>query len=205
MAKVASDTRTNILSKTLLLFLKKGYKDVSYQDLVLETGFSKGAIYHHFKSKDDLLASVFEYLLEVTRQPEVVSPEDLVTDKTSFLNLFMNGKKAQIDSFKKLMNQSLFELNKFLFFLEAISENEQLKRHIEELMNQEIRFLVQCFAGLEKHGRLPAGKDPALMAECLYWMLQGTEMKLFFAPGQDLEKDFLEGYVKTINDFFKII
>ena len=89
--------------------------------------------------------------------------------------------------------------------MEAINENERLKKIIEELMAQEILFLQQCFAWLEKHHQLPEGKDPSVMAESLYWMLQGTEMKLFLGQQTEPEEDFMNIYRKTITDFFSII
>jgi len=205
MPKNALDTRTAILKTALQLFLKKGYKEVTYQDLIAKTGLSKGAIYHHFASKEDLLACVFEFLLEATTQPVPEEVENIVKDRESFRKLFIDGKAEQIKGFKKMMGGKSFKLNKLLFFLEAINENEKLKSIIEQLMKQEILFLERCFTGLKKHNKLPKGKEPALLAECLFWMLQGTEMKLFFTENSDLGADFINGYHKTIDDFFNII
>ena len=205
MPKDAIETRTFILKVSLQLFLKKGYKEVSYQDIINKTGLSKGAIYHYFKSKDDLLAHVFEFLLEATRQPEQENPENLVTNLSSFKKLFIGSKREQVKNFKKLLGTKTLKFNKFLFFLEAIAENERLKVIIAEIMKLEIEFLKKCFLGLQKHGNLPKGKDPSLLAEGLFWMLQGTEMMIFFVSSIDQEEDFIKMYDKTISDFFRII
>ncbi|MFI5187812.1 MAG: TetR/AcrR family transcriptional regulator [Chitinophagales bacterium] len=205
MPKEARDTRATILKIALQLFLQRGYKDVSYQDIIKKTGLSKGAIYHYFKSKEDLLAHVFEFLLEATRQPGIEDPENLVTDYESFQKLFIGTKKEQFKNFKKLLGTKSLKFNKILFFLEAIIENERLKKIIGEIMKQEIKFLEKCFSGLKKHKTLPGGKDPALLAESLFWMLQGTETLMLFSQNSDLEEDFIKMYKKTIEDFFKII
>jgi AcrR family transcriptional regulator len=205
MAKVAADTRTTILKVALQLFLKKGYKDVSYQDLIKKTGLSKGAIYYHFTSKEDLLVSVFEFLLEATKQPAMEGVEDMVKDKESFAKLFISTKMEQFKGFKKVMESKSIKLNKLLFFLEAINENEKLKKIILELMMEEKIFLERCFTGLKKHDKSMKGKDPAMLAESLYWMLQGAEMMTFFVQNSDTEVAFLKIYNKTIDDFFKII
>jgi AcrR family transcriptional regulator len=205
MAKTSIDTRTSILKVALQLFLKKGYKDVSYTDLIAKTGLSKGAIYHHFKSKEDLLASVFEFLMESGSQPIAGDPEKEVKDYESFRKLFIKTKELQFKSFKKLLETESVKLNKLLFFLEAINENAKLKKLVLEILKQEIVFLEKCFIGLKKHNKLPKGKDPALLAESLFWMLQGTEMLMFFVQDNEKEKDFMKMYNKTIKDFFKII
>src|SRR5579863_4111373 len=138
------DTRNVILKTALQLFLKKGYKDVSYQDLMEKTGLSKGALYHHFKSKKELLASTFEFLLEASRQPVLIAPENRVKDYTSFIQLFLEVKLAQIAAMKKFLNTRSLNVNKLLFFLEAIVENDKLKGIIDDMMAEEIKFLESC-------------------------------------------------------------
>jgi AcrR family transcriptional regulator len=193
------------LKVSLQLFLKNGYKDVSYQDIIKKTGLSKGAIYHYFKSKEDLLAHVFEFLLEATRQSSLEDSENQVIDLSSFKKLFIGAKEEQFKSLKKLLGTKSLKINKILFFLEAIVENEQLKIIIMEIMKLEIKFLEKCLLGLQKNKNLPKGKDPSLLAESLFWMLQGTEMMMFFVSSVDQEEDFMKMYDKTITDFFKII
>lgn len=51
-------TKENILTQSFQLFLNEGYKEVSIQNIVSHCGISKGAFYHHFKSKDDLYEEV---------------------------------------------------------------------------------------------------------------------------------------------------
>ena len=205
MPKAVSDTRTTILRVALQLFLKKGYKDVSYQDLIKKTNLSKGAIYHHFASKDELLVSVFEFLLETTRQPAIPDPENQVKDYESFRRLFVGTKVDQFKGLKILMETKTLKFNKMLFFLEAITENDKLRKVIMELLKDEKKFLEKCFLGLKKNNMLPKGKDPALLAESLFWMLQGAEMLMFFVQSNKQEENFMKMYNKTIEDFFKII
>ena len=48
-----------ILDVAFRLFMEKGYEHTSVQDILDQLGgLSKGAIYHHFKSKDDILMAV---------------------------------------------------------------------------------------------------------------------------------------------------
>ena len=42
------------------LFAEKGYDTTTMQDIVRTSGMSKGAIYHHFSSKQEVLRSVIE-------------------------------------------------------------------------------------------------------------------------------------------------
>lgn len=48
-------TKKRILEAANILFLRKGFNDTTLQDIMSESGLSKGAIYHYFKSKEDII------------------------------------------------------------------------------------------------------------------------------------------------------
>lgn len=61
--KYPEETVQKILDVSFQLFQSKGYDKTSIQDIVDKLGMSKGAIYHHFKSKEEILdrlCSVYE-------------------------------------------------------------------------------------------------------------------------------------------------
>lgn len=62
----AKATIENILSVSAKLFLEKGFDKTSMRDIAETAGISKGAIYHHFDSKEDIVNAVTEKQAEVT-------------------------------------------------------------------------------------------------------------------------------------------
>lgn len=73
-------TVNRILDASLKLFLEKGYEQTTIQDIINELGdLSKGAIYHHFKSKEDIINAVSERLFEGTNKEilRIKSKKDL--------------------------------------------------------------------------------------------------------------------------------
>ena len=63
--KNPEETVNKILDVSMQLFLEKGYEHTSIQDIVNHLGgLSKGAIYHHFKSKEDILDGVMNKLYQ---------------------------------------------------------------------------------------------------------------------------------------------
>ncbi|MGM0165541.1 hypothetical protein IGI39_000483 [Enterococcus sp. AZ135] len=63
--KYPEETVNKILDVSMQLFLEKGYEHTSIQDIVNNLGgLSKGAIYHHFKSKEDILDGVMDKLYD---------------------------------------------------------------------------------------------------------------------------------------------
>jgi AcrR family transcriptional regulator len=61
-ADVADERRAQIIQASLACFTRKGYNNTTMDDIVTESGLSKGTLYWYFKSKDDLFA---EALLSV--------------------------------------------------------------------------------------------------------------------------------------------
>ena len=52
--KYPEETIQKILDTAERLFIEKGYDHTSLQDIIESTGLSKGGIYHHFASKEDI-------------------------------------------------------------------------------------------------------------------------------------------------------
>ena len=56
--KYPEETVRKILDTAERLFIEMGYDRASLQEIIDETGLSKGAIYHHFASKEDIFYAV---------------------------------------------------------------------------------------------------------------------------------------------------
>lgn len=61
-------TLENIISVSAKLFSEKGYDKTSMQDIVDALGMSKGAIFHHFNSKEDIFNAVMQKQSEYAEQ-----------------------------------------------------------------------------------------------------------------------------------------
>jgi AcrR family transcriptional regulator len=204
MTRTQQDTRSHILKLALLLFLEKGYKNVSYQDLVKKIGLSKGAIYHYFASKEELLNAVFDFFSESSRQPVEIGIEHEVTDYRSFRKFYIDLRVAQLKGFKTFLAAEIVKFNWVLFCLEAVEANPQLKRIIGDIANKEIDLLERCFSSLEKNGALPKGKDPRLLAEILYYTLEGAGLVMSLAEDKK-DLDFINRFDKIVGEYLKII
>jgi AcrR family transcriptional regulator len=57
------DTRSRIQEIALELFAEQGYEKTSLREIAERLGVTKAALYYHFKTKDDIVASLFEDFL----------------------------------------------------------------------------------------------------------------------------------------------
>ncbi len=77
--KFPEQTVEKIIDVSTRLFLEKGYDNTSLQDIINELqGLSKGAIYHHFKSKEDIFNAMAYKLGENNR----MIFQDIMNDKS---------------------------------------------------------------------------------------------------------------------------
>ena len=58
------DTRSRIVAAAVALFAEQGFDATSVNQVVARAGVAKGALYHHFGSKDDLLYEVYRELVD---------------------------------------------------------------------------------------------------------------------------------------------
>lgn len=67
--KQSLETEMKIVKTALKLIKDKGYENTSIREICSAAGISTGAFYHHFKSKEDLIAIAFstydKYLVDV--------------------------------------------------------------------------------------------------------------------------------------------
>ncbi|MCI8786636.1 MAG: TetR/AcrR family transcriptional regulator [Eubacterium sp.] len=67
--KHPEETMQRILDVAFRLFMEQGYEHTSIQDIIDHLGgLSKGAIYHHFKSKEDILIAVIDRMTAESNQ-----------------------------------------------------------------------------------------------------------------------------------------
>jgi AcrR family transcriptional regulator len=78
-------TKTKVLDVAIKLFTEKGYNETTMLDILSQSGLSKGAIYHHFRSKNEILEyamdselqHVTRYLKELSESQEFSATEKL--------------------------------------------------------------------------------------------------------------------------------
>src|SRR5437588_8226339 len=54
------EARDELLAAALRVFARRGYREAGVDEVAAEAGYSKGALYWHFSSKDALLVALVE-------------------------------------------------------------------------------------------------------------------------------------------------
>ena len=143
--KNTRNTKSRIVSAAWKLFYEQGYDDTTVEEIVEESGTSKGSFYHYFSGKDALLSSL----------------SDLFDDKYQEL---IPTLREDMDSFEKLMylNQELFLMidNSVSLDLVARMYSSQLvtagEKHLMDHNRVYYKLLRQIVSEGQKKGELRA-------------------------------------------------
>ena len=73
------DSRQEILRTAARLFQQRGYDATSMNDVAAALRLSKGGLYHHFQSKDEILFEIMDHAMEIT-QERVLNPVRIIAD-----------------------------------------------------------------------------------------------------------------------------
>ena len=139
--KNTRNTKSKIVSAAWKLFYDNGYENTTIEDIIFESGTSKGSFYHYFESKDALLGSLAHLFdekyeeLESEINPEMNSIEIL---------LFLNRKL-----FEMVENTVDLELMKRLYSTQLVTRNEKQLLDHNRVYYRLLRKIV--IAGQEKN------------------------------------------------------
>jgi len=76
------DSRQEILRTAARLFQQRGYDATSMNDVAAALKLSKGGLYHHFQSKDEILFNIMNHAMDITQErvvnavATIAEPED---------------------------------------------------------------------------------------------------------------------------------
>jgi TetR/AcrR family transcriptional repressor of nem operon len=108
--------RTKLLDAALSVIRRQGYAATSVDDLCAAAGVTKGAFFHHFKSKDDLAVAAAEYWSQSTgaifeRAPyhAHADPLDRVLGYIDFRKAILNGALPEFTCLAGTMVQETYD------------------------------------------------------------------------------------------------
>ena len=98
MGKKGDETKRLILEKAMALFAKKGFKNVTMKDICIDTGLSRGGLYRHYESTNQIFSEIIDILMntqdnELSSKIENEVPAPVILDE-----ILERYKKEMLDS-----------------------------------------------------------------------------------------------------------
>jgi len=185
-------TKETILKKSGVLFNTQGYKSTSISEITDATGFTKGAIYRHFESKDDLeietlhylSSSMFEKLRE--RIKEKATAADKLRSVFHFFESYISNPPLKGGC--PLLNAAI----------EADDSNPALRKAALKILNGLRDSIVAMLENGIKFKQIKAGIDKDHYATLIIASLEGAIMMSKLAENDDDIKRMIKHLNKQI-------
>lgn len=145
--KYPEQTIEKILTVSATLFYEQGYDKTTIQDIIDAVGMSKGVIYYHFKSKEEVLDAVIQKQFSETNK--------MLTDSINSIQA-TNAKEKLIKIMERLMENTSLETVDSVLLSEV--KNPQF---IIAGMQEAVRHDAPIFAEIIRDGQ----KDGSITTE----------------------------------------
>ena len=151
-------TKEKILARSLDLFSRQGFRETSVRDVAKAVGLQPGALYNHFKGKDEILQALLGDLMEsaIVTIFEDKDPQELSKrGKALLANIATTFKLLSFDG----KNEALFKL-----LMQEMYKNEKVRDlYLEYFYQQNVKKLSSVFFMMMQDERIYSA-DPLVLA-----------------------------------------
>lgn len=120
-------TENRILELSMQLFIEKGYEQTTLQDVADAMGMTRGAIYHHFKNKEQMVEAVTTYMFHKAVPFETTKEDTSLTalEKLKRIVLCSVSSEDQVNTFLALSKTFLDNPKLVAAYLNSVKENAE--------------------------------------------------------------------------------
>jgi AcrR family transcriptional regulator len=168
-----SNTREYIIDKAYSLFLSHSYEAVSISEISKAIGFTKGALYHHFRNKEELFMAVVDKYLTID---EIIVNTDHISLK-DFLELTVQ-KSQEIIERSYSSNPAYIPLNLLSLLIDACRHYPEFASKKQDLIHSEINKNKKILDQAVKNGEIKKDLNTAALAEMIFMLNAGVARNL---------------------------
>lgn len=188
--------RQAILKAARKLFFEKGFKRVTIDSIAKRADISKGAVYLHFKSKEELYTQIL--LNDVERHYKLMSA--IVQDGGSTFDCILRLSESYVDFF--LNDRELFRiLVNYMLHTDHMKLPEDVDKQIVNAVNKNMDIIAEAFRQGIVAGEFPAAMNIFENRNAIWGLLDGI-ISLHLFTGTESRR---EGRIRsTIEHSMKI-
>ena len=162
-------TRNALLESAARGLSRYGYGTLILERVASEAGYTRGALYHQFKDKEDLALAVIDWVDETWRQ-EVGRLIEQEPDPVVALIALARGHAVYC---RRDVAQVAMALR-----LEFSGQDHPVGRHLEQVSKSLVKRCTRLISAGRRAGTIPAGPPARAVALAFIGALEGTVIQL---------------------------
>ena len=187
------ESRDYILKTSLSLFLRKGFKEVTMNEIVNSTGLSKGAFYHYFSSKEHVFEEViFEVFSDLmTGRFSALSADTL---KGFYENILQSIEKKRLKSQADLESKAgeSFRNNHYYLIFDAMRLLPEFRKQQHNEQKKELKAWRLHVVKAKKSGEIRSEISDELIAKMFIYLSDGLHINLIMGENHHPVKNELK-------------
>jgi AcrR family transcriptional regulator len=177
-AERSARSRSALLESAARGLSRYGYRNLVLEDVAREAGYSRGALYHQFRDKEDLALAVVEWVNE-TWWREVGAPGESQPDPVSSLIGLARGHAVYC---RRDVARVMMALR-----VEFSGQDHPVGREIKRISERLIRLCTRLITAGRRERQLPPGPPARTVARAYWGALEGAVIALSHqAPHDEL-------------------
>jgi AcrR family transcriptional regulator len=162
-------SRSALLESAARGLSRYGYGNLRLEDVAREAGYTRGALYHQFRDKEDLALAVIAWTDETWRA-EVGDPAEREPDPVSALLAMARGHAI-------LCRRDVARVRMALG-VEFSGQDHPIGRELERVSDGLVRRCARLIAAGRRDGSIPAGPPARATALALLGAIEGSVIAL---------------------------
>jgi len=179
--KTAEQTRRHIIDTAYTLFGHKGFDGVSIQEISQQSKLSKGALYWHFKNKEDLYFECLKEFRHLLRE-KIFLPMLQEVKPALQLSLFFSGTRDV------LTDPLLVDFAAGYLFGMGRSDKEVVNYFRKRTFAESETFLASILENGRDIGRFSFDGEPLPIARSLWALMEGCILQMRRQPAEEIEE-----------------
>ncbi|MBD1373930.1 TetR/AcrR family transcriptional regulator [Hazenella sp. IB182357] len=193
-ASKSGKTKHLLVETTKVLIMEKGCNRVTISDIMERSGLSKGAVYHHVKSKDELLALILQERLEKINKRFFL---EVNPDKPEF-----EGPLYQIVHDLPLLTDPNELTNQIFMYLISRNDQPMVKEILRSFYEQGIQNSKEWISQGQQAGVISSSVDKEKTSELFTLITYGLRIRSLIAKEEETLQiealiDFMRNTLRT--------
>ncbi len=196
-------SKDNIIKSAFALFLEKGYKEVTIKNIMEATHLSKGAIYHHFSSKEEIyFATLDTYYFNLLRTEELNQTSGSFVHDIEYLYSYV---ASMFDNIENVTENGLeYPIRDFFSFQLKSETNELIRNKIYQAVLQYREVVENIVSMAIDRGEIKKDLNIETIALQIIGLIEGIAIH-HSTTRKEIKEFIIKKYKQVFDEYFKLI